>query len=462
MLVVAVAGCGRLGLSPPDGGDARGAGDGGDGGVDASTGVVGPRWMRAFGVGSRLSGHGGGGGEVAVVQTFAGTFTTDGVSLTGMGFSSTAFIRYDAVGAIERAVTLDASGFCEMKAAIVDGDDTILAGLTLGTTTVPAYGACSIATNRQDPIALRIAADGTQSVVVHWTASGANAQAWTAAPLSDGSLVMSGIYSDGLTIAGPLPTAMADPNAWVARSNPASPTVGAWAFGLSANVVVQGARVSVAEDGLCAIGAFAGPATLFGTAVPHVGGFDAWVTHISSSGAVDYVRGVGSPANESAYEGNSSILALPEGNCTLGIEAPGDVTYDGTMFPVSGGPGLLLELAANGALRKGARFPATPRLARIGNRSFVAFGVSAPYTVGDQVHMPDGTDVLIIERNIDAQTDRLVGVVGGAGTQQALELFEVAPDALGIAVRNTGKLVFGAASLDSGASDIRAVGVLGI
>jgi hypothetical protein len=468
-LTLVAAGCGRFGFGPAadgDGGGGAGDGDGaGDAAPDAvSTGAVGPRWMRQFGVSTLPSGHGGGangGGEVAVVQQFTGSYSIDGVALSGQGFISTAFLRYDATGNVQRAVTLDSDGFCDMRDAIIDGPDTIVSGLTIGTTVTPAYGACSIATNREDPVAIRIAGDGTQSVVAHFLAGGANAQGWRVAPLSDGSLVMAGIYASALTVATALPTAMTDPSTWIGRSNPSMPTIGAWSWGLTNTVEIHAGPLAVRDDGTCAMGAFRGPTTLFGMAVSYVGGYDTWVAHLSSTGTVDFVRGVGSTADEPSFDNNNSIVALPGGGCALGIAANADVTYDAMTFPVSQGNGLLLELGGNGALVHGARYPGPPALAMIGDRLFVAFSVTAPYTVGTQIHTPVGSDVLIIERGTSAP-DRLLGVVGGTGDQFAFDLFEAAPDALGLVVQSSGPLSFGAASFDSGATLVRAVGVLGI
>jgi hypothetical protein len=418
--------------------------------------------MHPFGVTGVPSGHGGGGGEVAVVYKFTNNYTFNGVSLTGMGFGSTAFIRYDAGGNVKQAMTLDATGFCEMRDAIVDGDSTIVAGLTIGTTAVPAYGACSIATNRQDPVAIRIAADGTQSVLAHWSATGANAQTWAAAQLSDGSLFMSGVYGADLSIGSPLPTALTDPNGWVARTHPTIPTNGAWFWGNPNSGVVHAGPVAASGTGTCAMGAFSMGATLFGVPLGNVGGYDTWVAHLSANGGADFVIAVGSTNNESNFQGESGIAALPDNGCAIAIIAPDDVTYDGTTFPVSQGLGLTLELANNGALVRGSRYPDEPTIAAIGARRFVAYGVSAPIMIGGQLYTPALSDVVIVELGGNTMPDRLIGVVGGAGSQTPHDLFEVAPDALGIVVHTTGPLVFGDSSFDSAGSDVLAVGVIGL
>jgi hypothetical protein len=461
--ITVAAGCGRFGFESQGDGDG-GAGDvRGDGmSIDAvSTGPTGARWMRRAGRPGTVGGRGGGNAEVAMVEVFNGTFNTDGVALTGMGFSSTAFVRYDALGNIKQALTLDATGFCEMHDAIIDGDDTIVAGLTIGTTSVPSYGACSIATNRQDPVAIRIAPDDSQSVIAHWSASGANAQAWSAAKLSDDSLVMSGIYGANLTVASPLVAAQHDPNGWIARSDPTLPTGARWANGMSATVEVHGGSVSARDDATCAMGAFRGPVTLFGVALPYVGGYDTWVAHIAVDATIHFVRGIGSTGDESSFESASWIAALPDGGCALGIAAPADVTFDSTTMPASMGPGLMLVLGSNGALARWYRFASAPAVAVIGDVIYVAFTVGAPTMVGTALHTPAGTDVIVVALGVGVP-DRLVGVVGGDGDQTILDLFGVAPDALGIAVKTDRGLVFGDTAFDTGATSERAVGVLGL
>jgi hypothetical protein len=209
------------------------------------------------------------------------------------------------------------------------------------------------------------------------------------------------------------------------------------------------------------MGAFRGPVTLLGTALPYVGGYDTWVAHVAADATVQFVRGIGSTGDESSFESASWIAALPNGACALGIIAPGDVTFDGTTMPASQGPGLMVVLASDGSLARWYRFPSAPAVVVVGDQVHVAFAVNATTTVGGQVYTPDGSDVLIIALGAGVP-DRIVGVVRGAGDQTILDLFEVAPDALGIAVRTNGTLEFGATTFDTGATTVRAVGVLGL
>lgn len=459
MVLSTLGACGRVGFDATIDGGAPATDDGA---VDApSTGAVGPRWIKRIGTANSRMGLDGAAGEVAVVQRFNSTFSADdGIALTGAGFESSAFIRYNADGSVERAVTLDATGFCDMREVVVDGTDSIVAGLTIGTMTVPAYGACSIATNRQDPIAIRIAADGTQTIVAHWTASGSNAQGWGIAQLADGSFVLNGIYSADLVIDTALPSAQADPNAWVARTD-GTVTSAAWSRGLPAAVEVHAGPIDSDAQSTCVVGGHRGPVTLFGVVVPHAGGYDTWVARLDDAGAASFVRGIGSTANEPSFSNDSSVVALPDQGCVVGIEAPGDVTLGTTMYPASAGIGLLARFDSAGDVTAGARLPSAPFLARVGDRLIGAFSLAAPLSIGAQLFAPDGRDVVVVEV-VDGSPAVLLGVIGGAGDQAVDRIAAIGPDAVALSGPSAGALAFGTSGFDSGASTVRFVAALGI
>lgn len=452
--LVAVAGCGRFGFDETQ---PNGSGDAG-GDARMTTGMVGPRWMKRFGL-PQDTGLSGARGEVTVVQRFSSTFSGDGISLTGQGFESSALARYDVEGSVQFAIALDATGFCDMRDVIADGADTIVTGLTIGTQAIAAYGACSIATNRQDPIAIRVDAAKQQTVSAHWTASGANAQAWRAAQLTDGSLVISGIYSSGLMTDKALPAAQVDSNVWMARTH-ATATTATWSTSLNDDTSVHAGPVDAYGDNTCAMGAYTGPATLLGTALPHVGGYDTWFARVGPDGQPRFVRGLGSTLDEPSFSNLSSVAALPGGGCAIGIDAPGDVTFDGVTMPASQGRGLLVYTDDTGALLDWSRLPRTPKLAVVGDRYIVAFEVSSPFMIGDVLYTPDGIDTVIVE--VVGDTFPILGVVGGAGDQMAAALAAAADDAVAIIVGSTGALAFGATSWDTGTTKVNAVGVLGI
>lgn len=459
MVVSTFGACGRVGF------DARGDAAQApidDGATDApATGAVGPRWIKRVGSASIAIGIDGEDGEVAVVQRFSSTFSADdGIALTGAGFQSSAFIRYNADGSVERAVSLDATGFCDLREVAVDGTDSIVAGLTIGTMTIPAYGACSIATNRQDPLAIRIAADGTQTVVAHWTASGSNAQGWGITQLANGSFVLNGIYGGDLMTDMALPTAQADPNAFVARTD-GTVTGAAWSRALTAAVEVHAGPIDSSGQSTCMVGAHRGPVTLLGVAVPHVGGYDAWVIRVDDSGAASFVRGIGSAGNEPSFSNDSSVVALPDDGCAIGIEAPGDVTIDAATYLASDGIGLLVRLDSTGNVVTAARLPSAPFLAGVGDRLIGALSVSAPLTIGGQVFTPDGADIVVVEL-AGGVPERLLGVIGGAGDQSVDKIGAIGPDAVAVSGTSTGALSFGTSAFDSGAATVRVVAALGI
>src|SRR5204862_7825927 len=131
-------------------------------------------------------------GELAVVQSFAGTFDGDGVTFTGVGFTSSALVRYAADGSIDFSRKFDSDGFCDMRVLFVEGDEMTVGGFTAGSA-MPALGACAISTNRQDPYVMHIDAAGAETVLTHWIASVNNAQIWHGARFDSGQMVFAGV-----------------------------------------------------------------------------------------------------------------------------------------------------------------------------------------------------------------------------------------------------------------------------
>jgi hypothetical protein len=86
-----------------------------------------------------------------------------------------------------------------------------------------------------------------------------------------------------------------------------------------------------------------------------------------------------------------------------------------------------------------------PMLTMIGDRIIGAFANSG--------------DVIVLEVDPTGANDRMLGVVGGAGTQTLRELTAIASDAVAITVSNTGELTFGSTTTMTTA---RAIAVLGI
>jgi hypothetical protein len=441
-----VLGCGRVGFAPTNGLESDAsfvmepAPDG-----RVSTGASGPRWLRTFT--DRGSAVAGKNGEVVLVSEFVTDFGAEpDVVLHGNGFDSSALVHYGADGALLGTQLFDATGFCEMRAIALHGDDIYVAGETIGTQSIPAYGACSIATNRQDPIVIRIDAQGQQTLVTHWTASTMNAQTWAMAPLSDGTFALFGAYSGGLTIgATTLPAAQTDPNAWIARTATSAPADSGWSYGLVSPSEIHPGKVAASGDEVCAVGAHHGAVTLFGTAVPYLSGYDTWVARLDAAGNPRFVRGFGSTGNESNFGNETSVVALADGGCLVGIVAGGDVTLDSTTYPLSAGRGMIIRFAADGSVVWARRMYDDPMLTIIGDRIIGAFAT--------------GGDVIVLEVDPTGVNDRLLGTVGGTGTQVLRELTAVGPDAVAITVSNTGELTFGATTTTTTA---RAVAVLGI
>ena len=442
-------GCGRVGFAPAESLNSDAStlidpdGDIPDGRI--STGAIGPRWMRTFT--DRGSAVAGKNGEVVLVSGFVTDFGAEpNVVLHGNGFDSSALVHYAADGSVLGTQVFDATGFCEMRGIALFGDDIYVAGETQGTTAVPAYGACSVVTNRQDPIVIRVDAQGQQTLVTHWTASAMNAQTWAMAPLTDGTFALFGAYSGGLKVgATNLPAAQTDPNTWVAKTATSAPTDGGWSYGLVSASEIHPGKIAASGDEVCAVGAHHGAVTLFGTAVPYVSGYDTWVARLDAAGNPRFVRGFGSTANESNFGNETSVAALADGGCLVGIVSAGDVTLDSKMYPVADGRGMIVRFAADGSVLWARRMYTDPMIVVVGDRIIGAFS--------------SNNDVLVFELDPTGANDRLLGTVGGAGTQTARELVAIGPDAVAITVSSTGELTFGSTTTTTTA---RAVAVLGI
>lgn len=457
-----VAACGRVDFQPLDGGAGDG-GDGGDGGTApdalATTGPAGARWLQLFGDNYR-SPITGRNGELFAARGFVGSLTFAGTTVTGQAsVRSSAMAHFDAGGSVVSTWVFDAGASCELRAIAIDDDAILLAGLTRGAAFADR-GICSIAASNQDPIVLRVAADGTESLVTRWTASGQNAQLWSLARYSSGELITSGVYSGNLTVDAPLPAAMADPNLFVASPSRATATSARWSDSVVSPSVVFAGPIDALGSRAFIMGSFQGSPDVLGTPLTSQGTNDGFVARIDEDGSVRWVKQLGSPAYEPDYGNLASVLAMPDGSVMVGYNVPGDITIDGRPFPVAAGDGLLLHLDASGTLVDGRRFPSSPTIARIGATVYASFDVTAPFAAGDSVHVPQATDAIVVELS-GLDPVRLVSVVGGAGDQFADGLVPIADDALGISGRTTGALTFGATSLDTGAQTNRYVATLG-
>lgn len=464
VLLLALSACGRIGFDSPGG---TAGGDGGDdASVDApSTGSPGARWLHGYGTSSTGTFDGafvaGVGGEVVAIKSFQTSLAIDGMTLTGQSpFGSAAVTRYDATGAIVSTSVLDATGWCEGRHVTMRGDDALVTGLTIGTTANPSLGPCSVVTNRQDPFVIRVERSGQQSLAGHWPSSGANAQGWWSAPLSDATMVTTGIYGANLTIGTPLPTATVDPSMFIARYMHGLPFA-VWAYGgTSATSQIHAGPIAAEANDLCAMGSFNGPITLFGTPLPHVGNFDVWVTRLDPSGTPRWIRAIGTSGEESAF-GNSSIAVAPGGGCYISHDAPADLTVNGMTFTALDGRAVVLELDGTGAVVRGARLPSRAHLATAGGRLYAAVEVTQPLTSGGVSYTPMGRDVVILELGV-AGLVRVVGALGGAGDQRLWSFAAIADDALAIGGASIGELVFGTSITSSGATTIDVVAVIGI
>lgn len=458
--MLAIGGCGRLGF------DASGGTSSGDAGLEAAVdaptaGSPGARWLQDYGPTGTGTYDGvfvaGVGGEVVAVKSFQSALVIDGMTLTGQSpFGSTAVTRLDAIGTIISTAVLDATGWCEGRHVTMRGTDALVTGLTIGTMSNPAFGPCSIVTNRQDPFVVRVERSGQPHLAGHWSSGGANAQGWWSAPLSDGTVIITGIYGANLTIGTPLPTATVDPSMFIARFTEGV-SAPVWAYGgSSSSAQIHAGPIAAEANDLCAIGSFNGPVTLFGNALPHAGNFDAWVARLDPSGTPRWIRAIGSTGAESNF-GNSSIAVAPGGGCYISLDAPADLTANSMTFPALDGRAVLLELNGSGMVVGGIRLPARAQLAIAGGRLYAALEVTATLTSGAVSYTPMGRDIVVVEVGA-AGLARVVGALGGAGDQKLWSMAAVADDALAIGAASTGQLVFGSSTTSTPAmTDLIAV-----
>jgi hypothetical protein len=455
LALLCLTACGRLSF------DASATTDGATGDGTRSMGVVGPRWITRFGEVAGLIPIAGADGRISVAQSFSGTLTGDGFSVQGLGFTSTAVVRYDADGTIRDSRVFDATGFCDLRTAVADGTSVVFAGFTQGSLDT-SRGICSIAASRQDPLALRIADDGTESIVAHWVASVANAQTWGMTRYDSGQLALAGVYSGQVTMDAALPMAQADPNVFVARYAETNPASASWSYALlSTGAVHSGPAATVASRGYF-MGGFQGNPMLLGTSLSSTGGFDAYLARIDEDGSPIFVKGFGSTMDEASYGNRMSIATQIDGGVVVSLESLGDVTYDGQPFLAANGAGLVLYIDGSGALVGGRRFPSMVRVARVGSTIYAAAAVTAPTDLLGVTYTPEGRDALIVELDASLVPVRIVGAVSGAGSQDVDQLVAIEPGALALSGTTTGATTFGTTTFDTGNASTRYVAVVGL
>jgi len=454
VLVVALAlGCGRIDFG------SLGARDGGaSDAIDAavSTGPLGPRWLAQLGTTAFLIASGRG-GEVAASVEFQGSVTANATMFTGRSpYMSTLAARFDRTGALASAAVLDSAGFCNMRGVtVLPNGDTLDVGLALDGASM--WGPCDTpGSGHEDAIAVAVDRLGNQTLVGLWLAGSVNAQAWYADATSDG-LAVTGIYGDALTLGTTaLPPAQNNEQAFFARFAPGatSPTWSTASLGALPNAP---APPVIAGADTCLAGSYMGTTTIFGTAYANAGADDVWVARVDATGAPRFVRVVQSSADDLP----TALLASNDGGCVVAVQA-GDLVVDGTSLPASGGAGAVLHFGPSGAFVAGARLPVAMPLVRVASGVYGAFTATAPITIGGTTYTPAGAADVVIVAVDDTGARAIVGAVGGAGSQQLVQLAAIAPDAIVVAVSNIGALAFGALVDDSGSADVGELAVLGL
>jgi hypothetical protein len=458
VLLMFLAACGRLSFDDVVTDDGRR-----DAGDDAavSTGPLGPRWMTKYNdTYSRIVGANG---QVAMVASYSGTFYADNVApMSGAGFTNSAVIRWDTDGSVLSSSLFENDGFCDLRGIVLDGSDVVVAGFAIASQGLPSYGPCGVVASRQQPIIARLDPGTDQRTpVARWTASGVNAQGWSVALMPDGTFTNAGIYGQSLTIGSTvLPTAASDPSLWITRTSGVVNDA-TWARSATAATPIQPGPLAADGDEVCMLASHSSAATVFGTSIPFVGGSnDVFVVRFDGGGNAKFVRAIGSTGNDSTYN-DGAIVALPDGGCMVGIDAPGDVTLDSVTYPATSGGGLSVRFSATGAVTSARRIATDVYVATVGSRVFGTYRVDAAVMIGSTMYMPSGSDVVIVELGASPSEDVLLAAIGGAGFQDAFGIATVGPDAIAFMAVSNGIATFGPLTLDTlGGS--RVVGVLGI
>ena len=452
ILLAVLGACGRVGFDSAPGDGAPPLGDGSGSAADL-------RWAATIGNNVAFMPVTGSNGAPVIAYAFKTSTTVAGQMVTGAATNlSSVVARFDASGHLLSTAVLDAATTCDIRGISMRGDVALAAGLVAGDGT-PSLGACNVSTFRQAPIILGVDSAGTVSRVAIGTPSGANAQAWNARALADNTLIVTGIYSMGLAFgATALPAAGADPNGYIAHLADPQPDA-LWAIGLTANVQVTAGQVALDGNELCMLGGYVGAGlTELGTALPYVGSSDALLARIDTAGTPKFVRGFGSPVQDSYF--NDGSVAAYNGGCIGSIAAPGDVTIGTTALPVSQGNGIVVWLDGTGALAGAYRIPSVAEVAVIGTRVIAAYTVSAPATIGGVPYSPQGQDVVVVELAATGPA-RLIDVVGGAGDQSLIRMAAIGPASVALTVASSGDFQLGSTTFTSAPND-RVLAVVGI
>lgn len=457
--------CGRLGFeSVGDSDESADDTDSDPDTTDTSDGPpiegLGPRWAVDLGTtqDGRL-GVSGTLGELVVSLNFVTSRVVGDATLLGQSpFGSEGVVRFDGAGAVRATSVLDSRGICDARNLAAYGDGVMALALTISTEAASELGACAVQTNRQDPIVLAVAPDGAQALLAHGVASGANAQAWHGAELSDGSIVITGVYSAGLAFgATMLANAEGDPNSFVARVRPgqAEPL---WAHSITGPSMMDAGPVAADGTDVCVIGERAGDALVLGAALPTSASTDTWVARVDAAGTARWVRLLASD-DEDATDLTSAVIATPDGGCLVALGTAGDLAIGALSLPRSDGQAVVVAFDATGTATGGFRLPNQLGLARVGTRLYGAFTVDADLTINDELYEPDGADVVVVEL-VDGKPVRVVGEVIGAGDQYFEGLAAIGNGALAIGVRSRGEFQFGDTTFDQ--TEVYAAAVLGV
>lgn len=367
-LMLFLAACGRIGFA--DHHDSVVGDDDAsvttDGSVDAPPGTS---YLVKLNSGSAGAVVAGANGKVAVAEDFQGATTIAGQAFTGHAmYNSAALLWFDGTGTAIASSVLDSTSVCSVRELGRLGDRVLGIGYTISGADMPSYGACAIATSRQDAYAIAVDSAGAQAMLGHAVSSAGNVQGWYATGFDDGSLAFAGVYDTNGHIGSSLfPSTSSDEEPFFARVDPATGEA-RW---LS---IIQGGDENFAGpmdtrgDEVCVTGGFVSSQTIFGAPLVSKGGVDQFVTRIDATGNPKFVRGYGSPGEESSTHG-TSVVATADGGCTVSTSLAQPITLD--TIALEAGQ-ILVHFDAAGTTTSAVNIPVDTVIARIGDRVYAA------------------------------------------------------------------------------------------
>ena len=269
-------------------------------------------------------------GSSVVTGEFAGTATFGATSLTSAGDGDGFALRIAADGSISWAIRGGGTGRDRFEdvATLADGSSVVVASVDGATdiagTALPGRGGA-------DGVAARLFPDGTVTWARSLGDSGYdNGKAVAAFP--DGSLVVTGGFTDTATFAGAPLVSTGGTDTYVMRL--AANGTPAWAVAGGGAGLDQpnGIDITPAGDIVVAGLTTSASATFGGTVLTGYGDDDVWVAKLTGGGVYSWAAGGGGTGEDTTWD----VVALPDGGAAVPGMSDSAVTFGGTTLPNGG------------------------------------------------------------------------------------------------------------------------------